>query len=90
MRRNIARVMSGGEPVTWLGANFWSRTGGPLMWRHYDPAVIGQPPRPAGAALWLNYTGLAFRGLCWDASRHTSGTRPGRIRDASRTRAGYA
>ena len=26
-------------PVTvWLGANFWSRTGGPLMWRSYDPA----------------------------------------------------
>ena len=24
----------------WLGANFWSRTGGPLMWRNYDPAVI--------------------------------------------------
>src|SRR5215469_13796705 len=51
MRRNTARVMTAGgsgptgnssEPVTWLGANFWSRTGGPLMWRHYDPAVIGQ------------------------------------------------
>ena len=42
MRRNIARVMAGDRPVTWLGANFWSRTGGPLMWRHYDPAVIGQ------------------------------------------------
>jgi endo-1,4-beta-mannosidase len=27
-------------PVNWLGANFWSRTGGPLMWRSYDPAVI--------------------------------------------------
>ena len=24
----------------WLGANFWSRTGGPLMWRSYDPAVV--------------------------------------------------
>ena len=24
----------------WLGANFWSRTGGPLMWRNYDPAVV--------------------------------------------------
>jgi endo-1,4-beta-mannosidase len=32
--------MAGGAPVTWLGANFWSRTGGPLMWRNYDPAVI--------------------------------------------------
>ena len=27
-------------PVTWLGANFWSRTGGPLMWRNYDPATV--------------------------------------------------
>jgi endo-1,4-beta-mannosidase len=26
--------------VSWLGANFWSRTGGPLMWRNYDQAVI--------------------------------------------------
>jgi endo-1,4-beta-mannosidase len=24
----------------WLGANFWSRTGGPLMWRSYDPGVV--------------------------------------------------
>ena len=40
MRRNTARVISGGEPVNWLGANFWSRTGGPLMWRSYDPAVV--------------------------------------------------
>ena len=40
MRRNTSRVMAGGVPVDWLGANFWSRTGGPLMWRHYDPAVV--------------------------------------------------
>jgi endo-1,4-beta-mannosidase len=26
----------------WLGVNFWSRTGGPLMWRSYDPEVIAQ------------------------------------------------
>jgi endo-1,4-beta-mannosidase len=32
--------MTGGAPANWLGANFWSRTGGPLMWRSYDPAVI--------------------------------------------------
>lgn len=24
----------------WLGANFWSRAGGPLMWRSYDPDLI--------------------------------------------------
>ena len=40
MRRNTLRVTTGGAPVDWLGANFWSRAGGPLMWRSYDPAVI--------------------------------------------------
>jgi endo-1,4-beta-mannosidase len=40
MRRNTARIMAGGQPVSWLGANFWSRTGGPLMWRSYDPDVV--------------------------------------------------
>ncbi len=36
MKRNFAKL-----PVpAWLGANFWSRTGGPLMWRSYDPAVV--------------------------------------------------
>jgi endo-1,4-beta-mannosidase len=29
----------------WLGANFWSRTGGPLMWRRYDPAVVAEELR---------------------------------------------
>jgi endo-1,4-beta-mannosidase len=36
MRRDFARLPG----RTWLGANFWSRTGGPLMWRSYDPAVV--------------------------------------------------
>ncbi len=40
MHRNAAKVSVGEQPVAWIGANFWSRTGGPLMWRHYDPAVI--------------------------------------------------
>jgi hypothetical protein len=26
----------GGRPGIWLGVNFWSRTGGPQMWRDYD------------------------------------------------------
>jgi endo-1,4-beta-mannosidase len=41
MHRNTPRVTAGGTPLNWLGANFWSRTGGPLMWRSYDPAVVG-------------------------------------------------
>ncbi|HEY3505650.1 MAG TPA: cellulase family glycosylhydrolase [Actinocatenispora sp.] len=40
MRRNSAMVTVDGRAVAWLGANFWSRTGGPLMWRNYDPAVV--------------------------------------------------
>jgi endo-1,4-beta-mannosidase len=40
VRRNTARITTGGAPANWLGANFWSRTGGPLMWRGYDPEVV--------------------------------------------------
>ena len=32
-------------PAIWLGANFWSRTGGPLMWTTYDPAVVREELR---------------------------------------------
>ena len=37
MHRNFAMIAGDTGPVNWLGANFWSRTGGPLMWRTYDP-----------------------------------------------------
>jgi endo-1,4-beta-mannosidase len=40
MRRNSARVDVDGQPMSWIGANFWSRTGGPFMWRSYDPDVV--------------------------------------------------
>ena len=40
MHRNFEHIVANGRNVNWLGANFWSRTGGPLMWRSYDPAVI--------------------------------------------------
>jgi len=42
MRRSTARLTIDGRPADWLGANFWSRAGGPLMWRNYDPAVIDE------------------------------------------------
>src|SRR6202453_5494167 len=45
MRRNAAKIIADGQPVAWLGANFWSRTGGPLMWRNYDPAVVSRALR---------------------------------------------
>ena len=40
VKRPNPKVMLGGKPQTWVGANFWSAKGGPLMWRTYDPAVI--------------------------------------------------
>ncbi|GAA2353334.1 cellulase family glycosylhydrolase [Saccharopolyspora halophila] len=45
MRRNSAKVTVAGEPQVWLGANFWSRTGGPLMWRDYSPEVVREELR---------------------------------------------
>jgi endo-1,4-beta-mannosidase len=45
MHRNAAKVTRGGLPASWLGVNFWSRSGGPLMWRNYDPAVIREELR---------------------------------------------
>ena len=45
MQRTSARLTSAGTPVTWLGANYWSRTGGPLMWRSYDPKVVEEELR---------------------------------------------
>jgi endo-1,4-beta-mannosidase len=38
--RPFAHLQREGEPVTWLGANFWSRRGGPLMWRWYDHDLV--------------------------------------------------
>jgi endo-1,4-beta-mannosidase len=34
------------EPkAPWIGANFWSRTGGPRMWKRYDAAVVREELR---------------------------------------------
>jgi endo-1,4-beta-mannosidase len=38
--RPFGKLERDGAPLLWLGANFWSRTGGPLMWRSYDPVVV--------------------------------------------------
>lgn len=40
MRRPNHKVLFNGHPQIWVGVNFWSRTGGPLMWRYYDPKVV--------------------------------------------------
>ncbi|MBT1003473.1 cellulase family glycosylhydrolase [Paenarthrobacter sp. DKR-5] len=40
MQRHFEMVQGPDGTAVWLGANFWSRTGGPLMWRNYDGAVV--------------------------------------------------
>ncbi|MFI1966366.1 cellulase family glycosylhydrolase [Streptomyces pathocidini] len=40
MQRHHARLTHDESAAPWIGANFWSRTGGPLMWRNYDPTVV--------------------------------------------------
>src|ERR1017187_10006132 len=45
MHRNTAKITTAGGPACWLGANFWSRTGGPLMWRSYDPRIVSDELR---------------------------------------------
>ena len=42
MKRPNLKVEADGQPQTWMGVNFWSRAGGPLMWRHYDGDVVSQ------------------------------------------------
>ena len=31
-----------GQGRSWIGVNFWSRTGGPRMWTRYDAAIVRQ------------------------------------------------
>ncbi|NED99422.1 glycoside hydrolase 5 family protein [Phytoactinopolyspora halotolerans] len=40
MRRQAAKVETAQGPQAWLGVNYWSRTGGPHMWRHYDAQIV--------------------------------------------------
>jgi hypothetical protein len=40
VRRPNQKVLFNGQPQFWVGVNFWSRTGGPLMWRYYDPKIV--------------------------------------------------
>ncbi|NKI42161.1 cellulase family glycosylhydrolase [Streptomyces physcomitrii] len=42
MQRTAPKLGTPDRPLGWLGVNYWSRTGGPFMWRHYDGAVVGE------------------------------------------------
>ncbi len=35
----------GSSPAPWIGANFWSRAGGPLMWRSFEPDTVREELR---------------------------------------------
>lgn len=45
MQRPSVRLPGSGRARTWLGANYWSRAGGPLMWRTYDTDVVASELR---------------------------------------------
>ena len=45
MERQSPLLTVDGAPAIWLGANFWSRTGGPLMWSRYDPRIVREELR---------------------------------------------
>ena len=45
MKRQSAKIQRDGRPQVWLGVNFWSRVGGPRMWRDYDAEVVGEELR---------------------------------------------
>ena len=38
--RPMHMINSSGQSRPWIGANFWSRTGGPRMWSRYDPGIV--------------------------------------------------
>lgn len=44
MRMPVAFV-GAEKPEVWLGVNYWSRAGGPRMWRDYDGAVVREELR---------------------------------------------
>lgn len=42
MKRPFRKLRGPDGDVLWFGANFWSRSGGPLMWRNYDSQLVRQ------------------------------------------------
>ncbi|WP_082297887.1 cellulase family glycosylhydrolase [Microbacterium sp. CGR1] len=42
MRRNAAKLPTPDGVDALIGVNYWSRTGGPLMWRDYDGDVVAE------------------------------------------------
>ncbi|MCX7622639.1 MAG: cellulase family glycosylhydrolase [Thermomicrobium sp.] len=45
VQRPAPKLMVNAKPVLWLGANYWSRRGGPFMWRRFDPDIVREELR---------------------------------------------
>ena len=45
MRPRPMRTLAARGGAPWIGANFWSRTGGPRMWSRYDGDIVRQELR---------------------------------------------
>lgn len=45
IERPMRHLSSATNSIPWLGANFWSRIGGPLMWRSFDKETVRQELR---------------------------------------------
>lgn len=43
--RPMHMISSSDQSRPWIGANFWSRTGGPRMWSRYDPGIVREELR---------------------------------------------
>lgn len=43
--RPMHMISNSGQSRPWIGANFWSRTGGPRMWSRYDPGIVREELR---------------------------------------------
>ena len=83
----------------WIGANFWSRSGGPRMWTRYDRAVVREELAVLAEhglnvtrsfCYWPDFVpepGAARRGCSWNgsgiSSTRTSSTGSGRSRRSS-------
>ena len=56
MQPRPMRALAGeGGRRPWIGANFWSREGGPRMWSRYDGDIVRQELRSLNS-----FTGIKF------------------------------
>jgi endo-1,4-beta-mannosidase len=42
VKRQSRKILQNDTPQTWIGVNFWSRSGATRMWRDYDAPLVGE------------------------------------------------